>query len=183
MSDPNIYSREPHLGDDPMPDPNFVEPGVRKGAPAIGQIILFNPGVHETVMTSDQPLAAIVTYVHKNGTVNLAVFGKNGDQWQKHSIKMLADDEAYPERISYAKLPSHKGPAKEAEKAHVADLPRLPGENDEAYKARNDANRKQVEETEAAKKKNPAPWPFNPAPPANVPPANPIPAPNTPMQY
>jgi hypothetical protein len=61
----------------------------------VGDIVLYNHGVHETVMTSDQPPAAIVTYVHKiaddypsAGLVNLAVFGKNGDQWQKHSITL-----------------------------------------------------------------------------------------------
>lgn len=68
----------------------------------VGDIVLYNHGVHETVMVSDQPLAAIVTYVHasaKEGPVkiNLAVFGKNGDQWQKHSVPLWDGEGDAPE--------------------------------------------------------------------------------------
>lgn len=60
---------------------------------SVGDIVLYNHGVHETVMVSDQPLAALVCYVHaaiKDAPpkINLAVFGKNGDQWQKHSVTL-----------------------------------------------------------------------------------------------
>lgn len=75
----------------------------------VGDIVLYNHGVHETVMVSDQPLAAIVTYVHavaKEGhpvRVNLAVFGKNGDQWQKHSVPLWdGNDEPPEERLAFA---------------------------------------------------------------------------------
>jgi hypothetical protein len=73
---------------------------------AVGDIVWYNHGVHETVMTSDQPLLAFVCYVHeatKDGVakVNLAVFGKNGDQFQKHGVK-LWDGEGDAPELSHA---------------------------------------------------------------------------------
>ena len=77
--------------------------------PKVGDIVWFNHGIHETVMVSDQPLVAIVTYVHavaKEGhpvRVNLAVFGKNGDQWQKHSVVLWDGEGDHPEdRLAFA---------------------------------------------------------------------------------
>jgi hypothetical protein len=76
----------------------------------VGDIVWFNHGVHETVMTSDQPLLAFVCYVHEARKhpenhyppkVNLAVFGKNGDQFQKHGV-MLWDGEGDAPDLSHA---------------------------------------------------------------------------------
>ena len=52
---------------------------------SVGDIVWVNPGARE-VIGSDQPIAGLVTYVHEDGKLNMAVFGKNGDQWQKHGV-------------------------------------------------------------------------------------------------
>lgn len=52
----------------------------------VGLGMWFRPGAHETTLTSDQPLAAIVTYVHHDALVNLVVFGKGGEIWQRNSV-------------------------------------------------------------------------------------------------
>lgn len=107
--------------------------------PTVGRVVWFHAGGHETVMHSDQPLAAIVTYVHaqkhvdgKSWLINLVVFGKEGSCWQRQNVHLWDDDSTDakpPARGSYAEwMPFQKGQAAkyEAEKAKNTPAPNDP---------------------------------------------------------
>jgi hypothetical protein len=55
----------------------------------IPMTVWFHAGSHETVLQSDQPLVAIKTYTNSDGTINLAVFGRDGSLWGRQSIPFL----------------------------------------------------------------------------------------------
>lgn len=107
------------------------------------QHVWFYAGPHETVMQSDQPLAAIVTYVHAHRhvdakaspLVNLTVFGKDGSVWARQSIHIWDGDGDSPERGSYARF--QEDDAAEAKRADAANAPKRGwGETEDAHKAR-----------------------------------------------
>jgi hypothetical protein len=112
--------------------------------PTVGRVVWFHAGGHETVMQSDQPLAAIVTYVHahkhvdgKSPLVNLAVFGKEGSLWGRASVHLWDGDGEAPARGSYARWAEDEKPEDEAPKTPKREQ----GETDDAYKARTDRQR------------------------------------------
>lgn len=51
-----------------------------------GADVWFHPGAHELQLLSDQPLAAKITYVHHSGLVNLIVWGRGGETFQRASV-------------------------------------------------------------------------------------------------
>lgn len=59
-----------------------------------GADVWFHPGVHELQLLSNQPLAAKVTYVHHSGLVNLIVWGKGGETFQRASVPFWDADHA-----------------------------------------------------------------------------------------
>lgn len=88
--------------------------------PSIGRVVWFWPakGVDEPKV--EQPNAALVTYVHSDRMVNLAVFDANGVQRGETSVTLLQDDDkptVYGRFASW--MPFQIGQAKrhEAEKA------------------------------------------------------------------
>lgn len=97
--------------------------------PTVGRVVWFHAGAHATNLVSDQPLAAMITYVNEDDTINLVVFGKGGDCHQRASVPLWQGDGDAPERRTYAEwMPYQKGQAaklKEAEKskAEAYDLP------------------------------------------------------------
>lgn len=84
--------------------------------PSIGRVVWFTPSKSDPSLTgSDQPLAAIITYVHSDVMVNLAVFDANGSVAPRTSAYLVPDDEVpeiYRENGYYAEwMPFQKGQA------------------------------------------------------------------------
>lgn len=111
--------------------------------PKVGRPIWFYAGPHETVMHSDQPLAAIVTYVHESRhndakaspLVNLAVFGRDGSMWARQSVHIWDGDGDAPERGSYARWQGDD--AAEAIRDDALKAPKRGwGETEDAHKER-----------------------------------------------
>lgn len=119
--------------------------------------IWFHPGAHETVLQSDQPLVAIKTYTNPDGTINLAVFGRDGSLWTRQSIPLMdrnaegfgspshswaefapdnADEEARPSPQPWQGPPRELG-RHPAQYAGPGEFPsRGVGESDEAFEDR-----------------------------------------------
>ena len=106
----------------------------------VGQPLWFYAGGNETVMQSDQPLHAVVTYVHphkyidgKSPLVNLAVFGKDGSLWGRPSVQVWDGDGEAPDRGSYVRwMDDEKTSAEGTDGAPN----RGEGESYEAFRAR-----------------------------------------------
>lgn len=79
--------------------------------PTIGRVVWYRPASHD----GDQPLCALVTYVHSDTMVNLAVFDPNGNPFAATSVPLRQDDDPAPAG-SYAEwMPYQKGQAAKAE--------------------------------------------------------------------
>jgi hypothetical protein len=65
--------------------------------PTIGCPVLFTPGQNSSILHSNQPLAALVTYVWTDRLVNLVVFDEDGGSHGRTSVRLLQDDDAVPE--------------------------------------------------------------------------------------
>lgn len=91
--------------------------------PTAGRVVWFYPGVHNP-LASDQPLAAIVTYVHSDHLVNLAVFDANGALHPKTSIELRQEGDEDLGRTSEgpycAWMPYQLATAKEAAVRYLA---------------------------------------------------------------
>jgi hypothetical protein len=110
--------------------------------PRVGDIVWFRSGANETNLASEEPLAAIVTYVHHDAMINLVVFGKGGDCHQRASATLWHGEGDVPARISYAEWMPDRDKVKDAPK--VDDVERLKGETDADYDSRNSLNRKRM---------------------------------------
>lgn len=78
-------------------------------APSIGRVVWFTPAIDDT-LKSDQKMAALVTYVHSNTCINLAVFDANGLNHSRCSVILLQDDDETLEYGRYAEwMPFQKG--------------------------------------------------------------------------
>lgn len=60
--------------------------------PTVGRVVHFHPHPDDPIAFSDQPLAALVTYVHSDTMVNLVVFNSNGVAVPKTSIRLQQDE-------------------------------------------------------------------------------------------
>lgn len=90
--------------------------------PTIGRIVWYTPAPNSPEDFSDQKLAAIVTYVHSNNMVNLAVFDSNGNSHSRRSISLLQDDETETQGPYCEWMPFQKGQAARYDK----ELPAQP---------------------------------------------------------
>jgi hypothetical protein len=75
--------------------------------PTVGRVVLFHPSeslVNSSGMavSSPQPLAATVAYVHSTRCVNLAIFDHNGYHYNITSVRLLQDDDKPNDGESYA---------------------------------------------------------------------------------
>lgn len=88
-------------------------------SPTIGRVVWFHPSTSDALMGgSNQPLAALVTYVHGDRCVNLAAFDVNGCLYSRCSVLLLQDDDVAPENGYYAEwMPFQKGQAAKQEEA------------------------------------------------------------------
>ena len=67
-------------------------------APTVGRIVYFTPAASDTLIyrNGNQPLAAVVAYVHSDECVNLSVFDANGNQWPRTSVAFIQGDAEIP---------------------------------------------------------------------------------------
>lgn len=94
--------------------------------PTVGRVVWFHVGAHATNLQSDQPLAAIITYVHSDDVINLVVFGKGGDCHQRGSVPLWQGEGDAPERGSYAEwMPYQKGQAAKLEEIEAKIIDRI----------------------------------------------------------
>lgn len=71
--------------------------------PTIGRIVWFTPAKGDADLDfGGQKLPGVVSYVHSDGMVNLAVFNSNGASFGRTSVKLLQDDEVGSESGYYA---------------------------------------------------------------------------------
>lgn len=81
-------------------------------SPTISRVVWFNPGASDKHLVSDQRLAALVTYVHSDRIVNLAVFDANGNNHARISVALMQDDDiGDPDRPFCEWMPFQKGQA------------------------------------------------------------------------
>lgn len=82
-------------------------------SPTIGRVVWFWPAHREELQSPDQPLAAMVTYVHSDTMVNLVVFSPNGSGAGRTSVPLWQDDETSPRPESFfcEWMPYQKGQA------------------------------------------------------------------------
>lgn len=90
--------------------------------PTVGRVVHFHPHQAEPFAFSDQPLAALVTYVHSDTMVNVVVFDSNGNPHPKTSIRLQQDEPLDAKGGNFvAWMPYQVGQAAKTEKAE-ADL-------------------------------------------------------------
>jgi hypothetical protein len=88
--------------------------------PSIGRVVWFRPHKGDPLAFSDQPLAALVTYVHSDNMINLAVFDANGVAHSRTSVTLHQDGEG-GKGYGYAEwMPYQKGQAAKTEAAEKA---------------------------------------------------------------
>lgn len=87
--------------------------------PTIGRVVWFTPSKNSAesgFVAGDQPLAAIVAYVHSDKMVNLTVFDANGNPHSKTSVDLIQDGEPKPEwGFCCEWMPYQKGQAAKTE--------------------------------------------------------------------
>lgn len=88
--------------------------------PTVGRVVWFWPNGVPLAAVDAQPHAALVTHVHGDECVNLAVFDANGNPYPRHSV-MLHQDENVPRPTSphASWMPYQVGQAKK----HEAEAP------------------------------------------------------------
>lgn len=86
-------------------------------SPSIGRVVWFTPAVGDkSYPESKQPCAALVTYVHSDTMVNLAVFDSNGRHHSETSVTLVQDDAGRGANGRYAEwMPFQKGQAAKTE--------------------------------------------------------------------
>ena len=86
--------------------------------PTVGRVVLFTPSKHDQNIDriDDKPMAAIITSVWDERTVNLVIFGHNGYQWSKLGVMLLQDDDPAPQYGDFCEwMPYQKGQAAKTE--------------------------------------------------------------------
>ncbi len=65
--------------------------------PSLGRVVWFTPYESDTMARDNSGrCAALVTYVHSDRMVNLAVFDGNGNHHPKTSVKLLQEEDERP---------------------------------------------------------------------------------------
>lgn len=88
--------------------------------PSIGRVVWFTPSRNSSapvpIAHADQPLAALVSYVHSDRLVNLGGFDANGAPFAATSVTLLQDDDIGNSGGYYAEwMPFQKGQAVKTE--------------------------------------------------------------------
>jgi hypothetical protein len=93
-------------------------------SPTPGRIVWFHPAPHDGVATlNGQPLAAIVSGVHSDRLINLAVFDAYGNSQQRSNVHLVQPGDATPDSAHATWMPYQLGQATKTEAAlAVADV-------------------------------------------------------------
>jgi hypothetical protein len=84
--------------------------------PTVGRVILIR-GRH-AVPPKEQPEAALVAFVHEDGTINVAGFDAHGMPFAAHNVRIPDEgDPAVPQGIYAAWMPYQVGQAAKTEEA------------------------------------------------------------------
>lgn len=88
--------------------------------PTVGRVVWFYPGnddVHSSFQHNEdeEPLAAIITKVHNDHLINLAVFDAGGHHWPTGSVILVQDGEKKPGTRYATWMPYQIGQAKKEE--------------------------------------------------------------------
>lgn len=85
--------------------------------PTIGRVVWYTyPVGNNDELPQSQPLAALITYIHSDRMVNLAVFNQAGENFPVMSVTLLQDDDARLEGGRFAEWMSYQvGQAKKHE--------------------------------------------------------------------
>ena len=84
-------------------------------APTVGRVVWYTPvaGAPEGVNHTDQPFAALVTYVWGDRMVNLAVFDHNGVAQSRTSVPLVQEGDELPNGSPFCRwMPFQIGQAK-----------------------------------------------------------------------
>jgi hypothetical protein len=96
-------------------------------APTPGRVVWYRPTKEEDALAfrEEKPLAAIVAYVWNDRLVNLMVIDGGGCTFERKSVQLVQDGDAYPPSRGYCEwMPYQKGQAAKTE-ALEKDLHRL----------------------------------------------------------
>lgn len=97
--------------------------------PTVGRVVWFWHG-GTTNNGHTQPCAAIVTYVHSDAMVNLAVFDQNGFCSPRTSVPLRQDNDERPNGMFCEWMPYQKGQAAKTEaleqRLSAAEMQTLP---------------------------------------------------------
>lgn len=84
--------------------------------PTIGRVVWYHPPKSPS---KDQPHAALVSFVHSDTTVNLAVFNDRGEHYNATSVFLWDGESEFPQSVAasgYAEwMPYQKGQAAKTE--------------------------------------------------------------------
>lgn len=84
--------------------------------PTVGRIVWYWPRVNDGEPISEQPFAAIVTYVFNDRMINLAAFDHVGNAERHISVQLVQEGDAVPGLGDYAQwMPYQIGQAKKHE--------------------------------------------------------------------
>lgn len=92
-------------------------------SPTPGRIVWFNPTPHDGIATlNGHPLAAVVSGVHNDRLVNLAVFDAYGNAQQRSNVHLVQPGDAVPDFAHATWMPYQVGQAAKTQVAvAVAD--------------------------------------------------------------
>lgn len=90
--------------------------------PTVGRIVWFTPARNSYVMHRDQPLAAIVAYVHSDHMINIAYWDANGMFNSATSVPLIQDNETKPADFYCEWMPYQKGQAAKYEQLEKEKL-------------------------------------------------------------
>lgn len=95
--------------------------------PTIGRVVWFREGGSDQAA---QPQAALVTYVHSDTMVNLAVFDPNGFNYSKTSVTLVQEGHPVPPWAYCEWMPYQKGQAAKFDAAKFEALKAEIGKGD-----------------------------------------------------
>jgi hypothetical protein len=86
--------------------------------PTIGRVVWYTPATGERIrgQPNDQKLAAHVTYVWSDRTINIMAITPNGDPYGVRSVTLIQDGDPYPVDRYCEWMPYQIGQAKNHEK-------------------------------------------------------------------
>ena len=84
--------------------------------PTVGRVVWYNPGkIYVGPDPRGQPHAGIVTYVHSDSCVNLALFDSNGVAYSRTSVTLFQGDTDRPSGAYAEWMPYQLGQAAKTE--------------------------------------------------------------------